>query len=103
MPPWESSFAPLFALLVVGLFALILRWACARGTSVVERPSHSGHADEYGLLVPIAAPSTYVEGELQRLTLEARGVKATLAMTNDGPRVMVFPDDEAKARSLLTG
>lgn len=93
---------PLIAFAVVGLFVLLLRWTYRRGGSVVAKPSRRGAADAYGLLVPVASPGTYAEGEILRRTLEAAGVKANLAQTLDGPRVMVFPDDEQKAREVLT-
>jgi hypothetical protein len=36
-----------------------------------------------------------------RRRLEDQGVRATLATTTDGPRIMVWPADESRARSLL--
>jgi len=104
VPLWESFsylFGPLSAFLVVGLLVLLLRWAFSSGRSVVARRPRSGLPTDYGLLVSVATPPTYVEGELLRRTLEQRGVRATLAQTLEGPRVMVFPDDEDRARALL--
>jgi len=92
---------PLIAFGVVGILVLVLRWAFARGGSVVERRARAGGEDEYGLLVAVASPGTYIEGEVLRRTLEDARIKATLTQTLDGPRVMVFPDDEAKARRIL--
>lgn len=89
------------SLVFVGLLVLLLRWTYARGGSVVAPGPRIGHSDEYGLLVPVAEPATYIEGELVRQTLEAAGVRAMLTMTLEGPRVMVFPDDEKHARQLL--
>jgi hypothetical protein len=106
VPAWNSfsfAFGPLAAVALVGLFALILRWAFGRGVSVVAAPPRAGAAEEYGLLVPVAAPATYVEGEVLRRRLEDRGVRANLATTLDGPRVMVWPQDENRARTVLTG
>jgi hypothetical protein len=94
-------FGPAVAFLVVGLLALILRWAFARGGSVVARTPRAGAEDAYGLLVPVSRPATYVEGEIQRRTLEDAGIRATLAQTLDGPRVLVFADDEEAALRLL--
>lgn len=104
MPGWNSfsfAFGPLVAAAAIGLLILILRWSHRRGTSVVAAPPRPGGQDEYGLLVPIAAPPTYVEGEVIRRTLEENGVRANLARTLEGPRVMVWPDDADRARSLL--
>ena len=103
--PWlggfSSLYGPVFALGTLGLLMLLLRWAFSRGASVVEKPAKAGAAHEYGLLVPVASPGTYVEGEILRRTLEAAGVRATLASTLDGPRVLVFPDDAGRAREIL--
>jgi len=92
---------PLLAFGVVGVFVLLLRWTYRRGGSVVAAPGRPGRADDYGALVPVASPATYVEGEILRRTLEAAGVRANLATTLDGPRVLVFPQDADRARRLL--
>lgn len=95
-------FGPLVAFAVLGAFILILRWAFRRGTSVVAAPARSGTSAEYGMLVAIASPGDYVQGEVLRRTLEDAGIRANLAQTLDGPRVMVWPKDEDRARALLT-
>ena len=92
---------PLLAFAVVGVFVLLLRWTYRRGSSVVAAPGRPGREDDYGTLVPVASPGTYVEGEILRRTLEAAGVRANLASTLDGPRVLVFPGDADKARRIL--
>jgi len=80
---------------------LILRWAFARGGSVVERPAKSGNPDEYGMLIPVASPSNYIEGEVLRRSLVNAGLRASLAQTNDGPRIMVWPKDVESAKKIL--
>lgn len=80
---------------------LILRWAFARGGSVVERPAKTGNPDEYGMLVPVASPSNYIEGEVMRRSLVDAGLRASLAQTNDGPRIMVWPKDVKSAKRIL--
>lgn len=80
---------------------LILRWAFARGGSVVERAAKTGNPDEYGMLVPIASPGNYIEGEVLRRSLVDAGFRASLAQTNDGPRVMVWPKDVEAAKLIL--
>lgn len=94
-------FGPLVAVAMVGLFALILRWAFSRGSSLVAAAPKQGTTEEYGLLVPIATPATFIEGELLRRRLEDGGVRANLVSTLDGPRLMVWPQDETRARSAL--
>lgn len=104
MPGWSAYsylFGPLLAFGGMGVLVLLLRWAFSHGGSLVERPVRPGEPADYGLLVPVAEPSTYAEGERLRRTLEAAGVRATLAVTNAGPRVLVFPDDQQRALELL--
>jgi hypothetical protein len=93
----------LLAVSVLGVLVLLLRWAYggSAGSSLVERRPAVGRTNEYGLLVAISAPGTYVEGEMSRQRLEDAGIRATLVTTADGPRVMVFREDETIARQLL--
>lgn len=92
---------PLIAFAGLGILVLLLRWAFSRGGSLVAGPARPGSPTDYGLLVPIASPPTYIEGEMMRLSLEDSGIKATLTQTLDGPRVLVFPHDEERGRALL--
>jgi hypothetical protein len=104
MPTWGSYsyvYGPMMALVAIGVLVLVLRWAFGRGSSVVERPPQRGNPDQYGLLDAVAAPGTYIEAELLRQRLESSDIKATVAMTNDGPRVMVWPDDRQRAESIV--
>jgi hypothetical protein len=94
---------PVIVLLVVTGLAFFLRWAYRPGSSLIAKPSRSGPVTEYGLLVPVASPGSYVEGEITRRRLEDAGVRATLAMTQEGPRIMVFPADANRARRVLSG
>ena len=93
-----SSFGGFFA---VGILSLILIWAFKRGKSVIERTPRVGKEDEYGALVVIASPNTYIEGELMRLKLATSEIRANLAQTKDGPRLYVFERDEKIARAVL--
>lgn len=93
--------APLVALGVVGVLAVALRWAFARGRSVVAPKPRAGAADDYGMLVVVSAPATFVEAEVRRAQLVDAGVRATLAPTTDGPRVLVFPRDLDRAKDVL--
>ena len=68
MPDWSALIT---SVLVVGLLALILRWAYGGSRrSVVERRARAGTADDYGLLVSVASPGTFIEGEVSRQRLE---------------------------------
>jgi len=98
---YSFAFGPVLALGVVGILMLLLRWAFSSGKSVVQRKPTVGTPGEYGLLVPIAEPSTFVEAEMMRRRLVDAGLRATLAPTTDGPRVLVFPEDVKTARLVL--
>jgi hypothetical protein len=104
VPAWSAysyAFGPIIAFLGIGALVLVLRWAYGGRSSVVAAAPKPGTVDAYGLLVPVASPETYIEGEILRQRLQAAGVRANLAQTLEGPRVMVWPADEARARSLL--
>ena len=100
---YSYAIGPIMAFLFLGVLILLLRWAFRRGSSVVAAPPRQGSADDYGLLVPVATPPNYVDGEMIRRSLEDAGIRATLAQTLDGPRVMVWPVDESRARAQLGG
>ena len=95
-------FGPIVAFIGVGAMVLVLRWAYARGSSVVAAPAKSGATDEYGLLVCVASPTDYIQGEIVRRKLEENGIRANLAQTLDGPKIMVWPRDRERATSLLS-
>ncbi|MGJ7442035.1 hypothetical protein [Aquipuribacter sp. MA13-6] len=104
MPAWENysyAFGPLVALVAVLVLVLLLRWTFSRGRSVVARRVEPGDEQDYGLLRAVAAPPTFVEAELLRRRLLEHGIRATLAPTTAGPRVMVFPDDVPIAQEVL--
>lgn len=87
---------------MIAILVFVLRWAFARGGSLVEKPIRPSDPNDYGLMIPVAAPDTVIEGEIIRRSLIDADIKATLAVTNDGPRVMVWPKDESAARAVLS-
>jgi len=106
MPTWGSlsfAFGPVIAFAALGVLVLLLRWAFSHHGSLVARRPRSGAPEDYGMLVAVASPSTFVEAEVIRRHLEGAGVRATLAPTTSGPAVMVFPDDAPAARLALRG
>jgi hypothetical protein len=107
MGGWQGYafiWGPVLAFLAVGVLALVLRWASPpRRTSLVARRPARGRPDEYGLLVAVAAPESVPEGELICTRLRDAGIHGTLAETEAGLRVLVWPADEARARLLLRG
>ena len=101
---WGSlsyAFGPVLALAGVGLLIVLLRLAFKPGGSLVQRRVTPASSDDYGMLVPVASPPNYADGEMLRRALEDVSIRATLAFTLDGPRVMVWPADVAIARATL--
>lgn len=101
---WQSYsflFGPTVALAVLLVLMVLLRWTFTTGRSVVARPARPGQPEDYGLLVPVASPSTMIEAEVLRRTLEAADVRATVAETLQGPRVMVLRQHAEIAKHVL--
>lgn len=92
---------PLVGFVVIGFLILVLRWAFGRGGSLIPGPARRGPPTDYGLLVEVAAPRTADDADRAARRLTAAGIQATIAPTTAGPRVMVWPRDEARARALL--
>ncbi len=106
MPQWGSYsfvYGPIVAFAAVGVLMLLLRWTFRRGRSLVAAPPRAGAPDDYGLLVSVAEPPSFAEAELIRARLVGLGVRATLAPTTQGPRVLVFQEEARAARALLRG
>ena len=93
-----TSFGGFFALLFL---MFMLKWAFARGKSVVERPSKIGDESEYGMMESVAQPLNYIEGQILKEKLTKSGIRSNLVQTTSGPRLMVFKDQVAIARSIL--
>lgn len=98
---FSYAIGPLMAFAGLGLLIVLLRWTFRRGVSVVAAPPRHGATDDYGMLIPVATPPSYVEGEIWRRELEDAGIRATLAQTLEGPRVLVWPVDVSRARAHL--
>lgn len=102
MGSYSYAFGPVVALTAIGILVVILRWAFgSRKTSVVAAAARPGTEVDYGMLVPVASPSNFVDGEILRRRLEDAGIRANLATTLDGPRVLVWPTDEQRAREVI--
>lgn len=105
MPADGTAYAyilgPAVAVAILLVLMVLMRWTWAKGRSLVARPGRRGEPDDYGLLVPVASPPTLVEAEVLRRTLEAADLRATVADTLRGPRVMVLPQHADLARQVL--
>ena len=99
--PYSFVGAWAVAFIAVAVLALILRWAFSRGGSLIAPPPRPGTPDDYGLLVPISEAGPPAAAERVRQILQADGIRVTIARTNAGPFVMVFPADVARARAVL--
>jgi len=92
---------PLVGFVVIGFLILVLRWAFGRGGSLIPGPARRGPPTDYGLLVEVASPRTADDADRTARRLTDAGIRATVAPTTDGRRVMVWPQDEARAREVL--
>jgi hypothetical protein len=104
MSSWGSYsflYGPVMAGLLIGILILLLRWAFARGHSLVERRITPSNSDNYGMLVEVTRPISLIDGEMLKQQLQAVGIRATLALTVDGVQLMVWPQDLVKAKRTL--
>ena len=97
----QLFFQSLAGFVVMFVLIALLKWAFARGVSVVSRPQRVGDDEEYGLLRVVARPGSHIEGEILRQKLLTNGIKATLTQTKRGPRVMVFENEVKAAEAIL--
>jgi len=97
----QLFFQSLAGFAVMLVLSALLKWAFARGNSVVAQPPRVGDDEEYGLLKVVARPGNHIEGEMLRQKLLENGIKATLTQTKRGPRVMVFEQEVKAAEAIL--
>ena len=93
-----SVWTLLTSLAVMGLFALLLRWASSLDTD-------KAHRKDYGLLREVAKVPTSTAARVVEECLQEAGVRATTVPAPDGEgmRILVFPGDQDLAiRTLLT-
>ena len=98
--------APFVAFGVVGVLALILRWAWSgRKDSLLSTPARSGAEGDYGLLVPVAVPRDAQDGQRLAQQLDEHGVRDRFGETRNldpavhraaFPRATVPADDEPR-------
>lgn len=82
---------------VIGLLALVLRWASSLDTD-------KAHRKDYGLLREVAKVPSSTAARVVEERLERVGVRATTVPAEDGVglRILVFPGDQDVAiRTLL--
>ena len=104
MSSWGSYsflYGPIVALAGIGVLIVVLRWGWQKNQSLIAKPVKRGAMTDYGMLVSCAKPNTVIEAEMQKQKLLDNGIQATVAITNEGPRVMVWPEDQRRAQNLL--
>jgi hypothetical protein len=91
-----TTFNILIPLVVIGLLALVLRWASSLDTD-------KAHRKDYGLLREVAKVPSSTAARVVETQLRHAGVTATTVPAEDGIglRIMVFPADEAAAIDAL--
>ena len=95
---------PILAVLVVALLAALSKWAFGTGrnrTAAARQLVRTGPPD-HGLLKPVAELPDRAAGQAFRAVLSDAGIRSTLGIRRDGRvQVLVFPDDEERARRLV--
>lgn len=90
---------PVIAFAVVGVLAVVLRRALSRDAAPHEP---SPVLDDFGLLRIAALADCLDSAASVRTALAAAGIRSTVAVGMDGLiKVLVFPDDAARARRVL--
>ena len=88
---------PIVGLVVMALFAVVLKWASSMDTD-------KAHRKDYGLLREVAKVPSSTAARVVEERLQKAGVRATTVPDpeGDGMRVLVFPADrEVAIRALL--
>jgi hypothetical protein len=115
MPSGAAGYDPVVGLLsaavLLALMAFTMRRLNRSLRTFLPRPSararQEAAAGDYGLLVAVATVPTRDDAEMLRDVLAANGIRATVAPAppdesgRAGLRVLVFPDDAARARDLV--
>jgi len=94
---------PILAVVVVCLLAVLSKWAFGsnRSRTAAARTAAGGTGD-HGLLRPVAELPDRAAGSALRAVLSDAGIRSTLGLRRDGRvQVLVFPDDEDRARRLV--
>ncbi|MBB4963591.1 hypothetical protein [Saccharothrix violaceirubra] len=93
-----TTLTPLLILTVVlGLLALVLRWAFGSDRRGV--PDHTG--TDFGLLTEVAVVPTPEAAQVLASRLRRSRIRVTVVNRDHGHRLLVFPADAAEARLVL--
>jgi hypothetical protein len=92
---------PVIAIVMVCLLAVLSKWIFSSGRrrAAVAR---TGAAPDHGLLRPVAELPDRPAALAMRAVLSDAGIRSTFGVRRDGRvQLLVFPDDEDRARSLV--
>jgi hypothetical protein len=90
---------PLIVAVALAGIVLLCRWVFA-----TDRPASlpAPRPGDFGLLEPVAVVRTVDDAQMLRGLLRDAGIRGTLAEADDGIAVLVFHDDAARARDLVS-
>lgn len=95
---------PVVAVVVVCLLAGLSKWifATGRDRAPARRSTPPAGPIDHGLLRPVSEPADRPAALALRALLSDAGIRSTLGVRRDGQvQVLVFPDDEDRARRLV--
>jgi hypothetical protein len=92
------------AVVALSLLALIMRWTFKPSRPRLGRPVDAADSADLGMLEVIAADLAHAEAMQARATLGEAGIRTSMSRRRNGAvDVLVFREDAARARALLTG
>ena len=92
---------PVIAIVMVCLLAVLAKWIFGSGRRHA-RPVPTGAPIDHGLLRPVAELPDRPAALAARAVLSDAGIRSTFGVRRDGRvQLLVFPDDEDRARGLV--
>lgn len=93
---------PVIAIVMVCLLAVVAKWVFGSGRPRSADADRPGTPVDHGLLRPVADLPDRPAAMALRAVLSDAGIRSTVGVRRDGRvQVLVFPDDEQRARTLV--